>query len=73
MMKAKAMIKAKAKAIPPLPFRRLVAVTKRSRDFVQDLCNICARFAQNFAKCIALLLTGDWAPSPPARENKHGP
>ena len=42
--KAKAMIKAKAKAIPPLPLRSLVAVTKRS----QDLSKICARFLQMY-------------------------
>ena len=43
------MIKAKAKAIPPLPLQSLVA---------------------NVLVCF---LVGIGAPSPPVRENKHGP
>ena len=57
----------KAKAIPPLPLRSLVAVTKSGQDLrkicarcVQDLRKMCPRFVQDFAKCIGLLLTGDW-------------
>ena len=70
MIKAKVKAKAMIKAIPPLPLRSLVAVTKSSQDlqdlskicvrFVQDLCRSCPRFVQDFAKCIGLLLTGDW-------------
>ena len=70
---AKAMIKAKAKAIPPLPLRSLVAATKST----QDLRKICARFAQDVSKILpnvlVCFLLGIGAPSPPARENKHGP
>ena len=53
MIKAKA--KAMIKALPPLPLRSLVAVTKSSQDlsrfvqdFVQELSKICARFCQMY-------------------------
>ena len=64
VIKATAMIKAKAmiKAIPPLPLRSLVGVTKNSQEL--------SKISPNVLVCFLL---GIGAPSPPARENKHGP
>ena len=60
MIKAKAMIKAKVmiKAIPPLPLRSLVGVTKSSQEL--------SKISPNVLVCFLL---GIGAPSPPVREN----
>ena len=46
------MIKAKAKAIPPLPLRSLAAATRSS----QDLSKICARLVQDLSKILPNVL-----------------